>query len=124
MSRTSNESIENFTKRVQSEMCQKLNIRPVNYTYKDKLELIKKLHPPSSTSTGLTTSDRSTLTIMMKQVKEVLPYVPNHTILQDLGKPDSLEEQININFRENWDVNFRLFLTNMANQFFRNTQNP
>ena len=98
--RQDGESTADFARRVQNLMCQAANLIPTNHTAADKVDLLKRLpldaqlvtsSAPSSASSRKTAdirrvdaSDR--VSVMVRQVKEVLPDVPVSVISQDLSK--------------------------------------
>lgn len=98
----SDETVEDFTARIQTLMATELNVTPTKYSSADKVEFVKR----HLVSTGHRTSQHSSkkkqsfpiyseeIRQMSKQVKEVLPQVPQETILKDLAKTNSVDDTI------------------------------
>ncbi|XP_077992624.1 lipid droplet-regulating VLDL assembly factor AUP1-like isoform X2 [Glandiceps talaboti] len=131
MTSSESDSVDEFTKKVQSLMAKELDIATTNFTSADKVEYAKKTlfkppsHPgksrrtqPSSSSLPTSSSSSSSpssyqqssssmtsyslptprttdrLSIMTKQVKEVLPHVPDDAIRKDLSTTQCVDTTI------------------------------
>ena len=108
MKRREQETEEEFTKRVQTEMCGAMGWVPTSYTDADKVEYAKRLLQEAQTTTtsqtrSNTSNGRSALSSsnvspqleqMAQQVKDVLPQVPLHVIRRDLTVTANVDESI------------------------------
>ncbi|XP_013379693.1 ancient ubiquitous protein 1 [Lingula anatina] len=106
------ESVEDFTKRVQQVMAEELGITATNFSSADKVEYAKRkliVQPDSSTNSRKATDQQSQssqvappsspgadtrLHTMAMQVREVLPHVPIEVIKRDLGTTRDVDTTI------------------------------
>lgn len=105
MKRNENESPEEFSKRVQTQIASKMSLHSTNFNAHDKKEFIKRLNdelkltkakkskPPAKKNNG-PPGDFSVIEEMAKMVKDVLPQVPLAIIKEDVKVTKNIDTTI------------------------------
>ncbi|XP_028967362.1 ancient ubiquitous protein 1 homolog [Galendromus occidentalis] len=98
VSRGREETVEEFSQRVAEMLAAQLGVRATPYTKAEKQELVKRLHRERlqvhRRSQEANARSNLYLVHMANQVKEVLPDVPLHVIMQDLQETNSVDSTI------------------------------
>ncbi|KAG1700934.1 Ancient ubiquitous protein 1 [Nymphon striatum] len=95
--KTKEETVEDFSKRVQQDIANELNLKATNYTCHDKLDYVKKIlfeQKITSKRSNSIDNNNSRINKMCLQVKEVIPHVPLNVIKKDIVKTNSVDTTI------------------------------